>query len=162
MVNQSRPAQLIWVVDDGSMTDYSALARHWVGSWPNGTEVRWSRQRNEGKRRAHARVFESVPEADVFVTVDSDTTLERRALEEGLKPLQSRRVMSVAGIEMGFNANVNLLTRLQSSLQRGVVGGRRHVHEPRPVRAVPGGDGPRVLAGLPGRDILRPTGDIGR
>jgi hyaluronan synthase len=117
MVNQSRPAQLIWVVDDGSMTDYSALARHWVGSWPNGTEVRWSRQRNEGKRRAHAGVFESVPEADVFVTVDSDTTLERRALEEGLKPLQSRRVMSVAGIEMGFNANVNLLTRLQSSLQ---------------------------------------------
>jgi hyaluronan synthase len=117
MVNQSRPAQLIWVVDDGSMTDYSALARHWVGSWPNGTEVRWSRQHNQGKRRAHARVFESVPEADVFVTVDSDTTLERRALEEGLKPLQSRRVMSVAGIEMGFNANVNLLTRLQSSLQ---------------------------------------------
>ncbi len=117
MVNQSRPAQLIWVVDDGSMTDYSALARHWVGKWPNGTEVRWSRQSNQGKRQAHARVFESVPEADVFVTVDSDTTLEGHALEEGLKPFQNRNVMSVAGIEMGFNANVNLLTRLQSSLQ---------------------------------------------
>ena len=117
MVNQSRPAQLIWVVDDGSMTDYSALARHWVGKWPNGTEVRWSRQSNQGKRQAHARVFESVPEADVFVTVDSDTTLEGHALEEGLKPFQNRNVMSVAGIEMGFNANENLLTRLQSSLQ---------------------------------------------
>src|SRR5262249_23807507 len=116
-VNQSRPAQLIWVVDDGSLTDYSALARHWVGTWPNGTEVRWSRQSNQGKRQAHARVFESVPEADVFVTVDSDTTLDRRALEEGLKPFQSRKVMSVAGIEMGFNANTNFLTRLQSSLQ---------------------------------------------
>jgi hyaluronan synthase len=117
MVNQSRPAQLIWVVDDGSMTDYSAVARHWVGVWPNGTEVRWSRQPNQGKRRAHAVVFELVPEADIFVTVDSDTTLERRALEEGLKPFQSRKVMSVAGIEMGFNANPNVLTRLQSSLQ---------------------------------------------
>jgi hyaluronan synthase len=117
MVNQSRPAQLIWVVDDGSMTDYSAVAQHWVGTWSNGTEVRWSRQPNQGKRQAHAKVFERVPEADIFVTVDSDTTLERRALEEGLKPFQSRKVMSVAGIEMGFNANVNLLTRLQSSLQ---------------------------------------------
>jgi hyaluronan synthase len=116
-VNQSRPAQLIWVVDDGSVCDYSALARHWVGEWPNGTHVRWSRQANRGKRQAHAKVFESVPEADVFVTVDSDTTLDLRALEEGLKPFQSRRVMSVAGIEMGFNANVNFLTRLQSSLQ---------------------------------------------
>jgi hyaluronan synthase len=117
MVNQSRPAQLIWVVDDGSVTDYSALARHWVGNWPSGTEVRWSRQSNQGKRQAHARVFESVPEADVFVTVDSDTTLDRHALEEGLKPFQSRKVMSVAGIEMGFNANTNFLTRLQASLQ---------------------------------------------
>ncbi|HEX6932446.1 MAG TPA: glycosyltransferase [Streptosporangiaceae bacterium] len=117
MVNQSRPAQVIWVVDDGSMTDYSAVARHWVGTWSNGTEVRWSRQPNRGKRQAHAAVFESVPEADIFVTVDSDTTLESRALEEGLKPFQSRKVMSVAGIEMGFNANANVLTRLQSSLQ---------------------------------------------
>jgi Glycosyltransferase like family 2 len=117
MMNQSRPAQLIWVVDDGSKTDYSALARYWVGMWPNGTEVRWSRQPNQGKRRAHASVFESVPEADIFVTVDSDTTLDRRAIEEGLKPFQSRRVMSVAGIEMGFNANENFLTRLQCSLQ---------------------------------------------
>jgi hyaluronan synthase len=117
MVNQSRPAQLIWVVDDGSTSDYSAIARHWVGTWSNGTQVRWSRQHNQGKRRAHAKVFESVPDADIFVTVDSDTTLERHALEEGLKPFQSRKVMSVAGIEMGFNANVNVLTRLQSSLQ---------------------------------------------
>ncbi|MDR2988277.1 MAG: glycosyltransferase family 2 protein [Nocardiopsaceae bacterium] len=117
LVNQSRPAQLIWVIDDGSVNNYSALARHWIGTWPNGAEVRWSRQSNQGKRRAHARVFESVPEADVFVTVDSDTTLDRRALEEGLKPFQSRKVMSVAGIEMGFNATVNFLTRLQSSLQ---------------------------------------------
>src|SRR5207245_10925873 len=30
IVNQSRPAQMIWVVDDGSMTDYSAVARHWA------------------------------------------------------------------------------------------------------------------------------------
>jgi hyaluronan synthase len=117
LVNQSRPADLIWVVDDGSAADYSALERHWTGSHPGGTQVRWSRQSNQGKRRAHAVVFGAVPEADIFVTVDSDTTLEHRALEEGLKPFARRSVMSVAGIEMGFNASVNVLTRLQCSLQ---------------------------------------------
>ena len=117
IMNQSRPVELIWVVDDGSTTDYTALEQHWAGKWANGTEVRWSQQPNLGKRRAHARVFGSVPRADVFVTVDSDTTLDRRAIEEGLKPFASRNVMSVAGIELGFNAHENLLTRLQCSLQ---------------------------------------------
>jgi hyaluronan synthase len=117
LVNQSRPPQLIWVVDDGSQTDYTTLRRYWERTWHTGTEIRWTRQQNQGKRRAHAVVFEAVPEADIFVTVDSDTTLERRAIEEGLKPFWNSGVMSVAGIEMGFNATTNLLTRLQCSLQ---------------------------------------------
>jgi hyaluronan synthase len=117
LMNQTRPPQLIWVVDDGSKVDYSEVASYWVGTWSNGTEIRWTRQRNQGKRRAHSYVFERVPEADIFITVDSDTTLEHRAIEEGMKPFQSRKVMSVAGIEMGFNANANFLTRLQCSLQ---------------------------------------------
>lgn len=117
LVNQSRPPQIVWVVDDGSTEDYSELQRYWQRSWPCGTEVRWTRQPNQGKRRAHALVFARHSEADIFVTVDSDTTLELHALEEGLKPFRSRGIMSVAGIEMGFNANKNFLTRLQCSLQ---------------------------------------------
>jgi hyaluronan synthase len=117
LINQTRPPQLIWVVDDGSKTDYTELRQYWEKTWPGGTEVRWTRQHNQGKRRSHATVLESVPEADVFVTVDSDTTLDQRAIEEGLKPFQDNSVMSVAGIEMGFNAATNFLTRLQCSLQ---------------------------------------------
>jgi hyaluronan synthase len=117
IINQTRPPQLIWVVDDGSKTDYSQVAGYWAGAWSNGTEIRWTRQSNQGKRRAHAYVFERVPETDIFITVDSDTTLEVRAIEEGLKPFQSRTVMSVAGIEMGFNAYHNFLTRMQCSFQ---------------------------------------------
>jgi hyaluronan synthase len=117
LVNQSRPPQLVWVVDDGSKTDYTPLRQYWTRAWPGGTQVRWTRQHNQGKRPAHALVFAAVPEADIFVTVDSDTTLEWHALEEGLKPFQRSDVMSVAGIEMGFNATVNFLTRLQCSLQ---------------------------------------------
>jgi hyaluronan synthase len=117
LVNQSRPPQRVDVVDDGSRLDYSLLVAHWARVWPGGTVVHWRRQHNQGKRRAHALTFASAPEADVFVTVDSDTTLEFRALEEGLKPFIDSRVMSVAGIEMGFNAYTNFMTRLQSSLQ---------------------------------------------
>jgi hyaluronan synthase len=117
LANQSRPPQLVCVVDDGSHMDYSRLRRHWEGTWPGGPEIRWMRQANQGKRRAHAVVFDAVPDTDIFVTVDSDTTLEYRAIEEGLKPFRSRGVMSVAGIEMGFNATANFLTRLQCSLQ---------------------------------------------
>lgn len=117
LVNQSRPPQLVWVVDDGSATDYTVVQQHWERTWPRGTRICWTRQPNQGKRRAHALVFESDRDADIFITVDSDTTLEHRAIEEGLKPFRSRGVMSVAGIEMGFNAYHNFLTRLQSSLQ---------------------------------------------
>jgi hyaluronan synthase len=117
LANQSRPPQLVCVVDDGSHTDYSVLRRHWEGRWRGGPEIRWMRQANQGKRRAHAVVFDAVPDTDIFVTVDSDTTLEYRAIEEGIKPFRSRGVMSVAGIEMGFNATANFLTRLQCSLQ---------------------------------------------
>jgi hyaluronan synthase len=117
LVNQSRPPQRVDVIDDGSRIDYSELRRHWEGDQPGGARIRWARQTNQGKRRAHCATFASAPEADIFVTVDSDTTLEARALEEGLKPFTDPRVMSVAGIEMGFNAAANTLTRVQSSLQ---------------------------------------------
>jgi len=115
LINQTRPPQRIDVTDDGSKLDYSALQRYWERRWPCGTEVRWGRQVNQGKRRAHSVTFASAPEADIFVTVDSDTSLEHRALEEGLKPFKSRQVQSVAGVEFGFNAYVNFLTRAQAT-----------------------------------------------
>jgi hyaluronan synthase len=117
LVNQSRPPQRVDVVDDGSKLDYTSVRDHWEGTWPGGLRVSWHRQVNQGKRRAHAVTFATSPEADIFVTVDSDTTLEHRALEEGLKPFRRRQVMSVAGIELGFNAYVNFLTRLETTLQ---------------------------------------------
>jgi hyaluronan synthase len=117
LVNQSRPPNRIDVVDDGSRLDYSVLKHYWVRTWPSGTVINWVRQANQGKRRAHANTFAHAPEADIFVTVDSDTTLEHRAIEEGLKPFIDSQVMSVAGIEMGFNAYTNFLTRLQTPLQ---------------------------------------------
>ena len=115
LTNQTRPPDRIDVVDDGSSIGYGHLQRHWEGVWPGGTEVRWIRQRNAGKKHAQAATFTSDPGADIFITVDSDTALAANAIEEGLKPFARRTVMSVAGVELAFNSGVNWLTRTVSA-----------------------------------------------
>jgi hyaluronan synthase len=115
LVNQTRPVNRIDVVDDGSSIGYEHLRQYWEGIWPGGTEVRWIRQRNGGKKQAQAATFTSDPAADIFITVDSDTALAANAIEEGLKPFAHRTVMSVAGIELAFNSGVNWLTRTVSA-----------------------------------------------
>jgi cellulose synthase/poly-beta-1,6-N-acetylglucosamine synthase-like glycosyltransferase len=49
---------------------------------------------------------------DVFVTVDSDSVLDREAVAEGLKPFADPKVTSVAGCVLVLNSRRNLLTRL--------------------------------------------------
>jgi hyaluronan synthase len=115
LMNQTRPPARIDVVDDGSSIGYGHLREHWEGTWPGGTQIRWTRQRNAGKKHAQAATFTSDPDADIFVTVDSDTALAANAVEEGLKPFARRSVMSVAGIELAFNSGVNWLTRTVSA-----------------------------------------------
>jgi hyaluronan synthase len=115
MFAQTRLPGRVEVVDDGSTTDYTALRDYWARNCPAGVAFSWIRQENRGKKRAQARTFGRYGDADIFVTLDSDTALERRALEEGLKPFARRRVQSVAGLELAFNHGKNWLTRLQSS-----------------------------------------------
>jgi hyaluronan synthase len=112
LINQSRPVQLVDVIDDGSDTDYTELREYWVRIWGNGTEVRWTRTVNGGKKEAQGLTFVSDPRADVFVTVDSDTALTHNAIEEGLKPFIDDEVQSVAGMELALNVNTNWLTRI--------------------------------------------------
>jgi hyaluronan synthase len=49
------------------------------------------------------------------VTLDSDTALERRAIEEGLKPFADRRVQCVAGLELAYNHDHNWLTKISGT-----------------------------------------------
>ena len=67
---------------------------------------------NGGKRSAQVATFAGVPEADVFLTVDSDALLDSRAVEEGLKPFADPTVMCVAGVVLALNDRANLLARL--------------------------------------------------
>jgi hyaluronan synthase len=112
LVNSSRPPACVHVVEDGESVNYSRLRSHWTAV-QGPTDVRWERlPQNMGKRWAQSRVFTTHPETDVFITVDSDTTLEYRAIEEGLKPLANPLVASVAGIEEIWNKHTNWLTKI--------------------------------------------------
>ena len=111
---QTRLPNRVDVVDDGStQEDYSAVRDYWLAHHPPSVELTWHRYPNAGKKRAQARTFGSDPVADVFVTLDSDTTLAHNALEEGLKPFADPRVHSVAGIELAWNYSRSLLTRIK-------------------------------------------------
>jgi hyaluronan synthase len=110
LLRQTRPPQVVHVVDDGSNIDYEPLRGHWEGYWPCGTEVQWTRQEvNAGKKAAQGVCF-SRSAADIFVIMDSDTCLDRHAIQEGLKPFADHSVASVAGVELAANARKNWLT----------------------------------------------------
>lgn len=110
LFTQTRPLDWVIVVDDGSTVDYSDVRARWQAH-DSLTHFVWIRQENSGKKHAQAAAFRAVPHADIYATMDSDSALERRAIEEGLKPFARRDVVSVAGLEMAYNLTANILTR---------------------------------------------------
>lgn len=118
MVNQTRPPRRVEFVDDGSdKFDYEDVrAELAVLAWRHPdidfNWVRTERTENSGKRAAQAVTFTSDRHADIFATIDSDTILDPRAIEEGLKPFADPRVTSVAAILLTYNSGKNLLTAL--------------------------------------------------
>ncbi|HEY6275350.1 MAG TPA: glycosyltransferase family 2 protein [Streptosporangiaceae bacterium] len=115
LFHQTRLPDRVQVVDDCSeREDYEEVRAYWLAHHPPHVEFSWVRQaRNLGKKRAQRRTFEGDP-ADVFVTLDSDTTLALNALDEGIKPFADPRVHSVAGLELAWNHDTSLLTRMKS------------------------------------------------
>ena len=114
---QTRLPQQVVVVNDGSARVYSDVHHYWAAHHPAEVDFTWIRQYNRGKRHAQARALEAAHDADIIVTLDSDTALERHAIEEGLKPFADEQVQSVAGLELAFNQNKNWLTRLNGVRQ---------------------------------------------
>jgi hyaluronan synthase len=114
MLAQTRRPDSVHVVDDGSTTGDYALVRAW---WTRaaaaaGIATTWQRTPNGGKRHAQAAGVQASPEADLYITVDSDSCLAPNAVEEILLPFARARVQSVAGIVLATNHRTNLLTRV--------------------------------------------------
>lgn len=111
LFTQTRPPGKVSVVDDGSGVDYSELCAWWEAHHDRRVELEWIRQDNGGKRTAQIATFDR-DSSDILVTIDSDTMLHERAIEEGLKPFADPRVMSVAGLVLALNKHKNLLVKV--------------------------------------------------
>ena len=110
VVAQTRAADEIWVIDDGSADDLCfRMARAVLGGRPGAVVHRLPQ--NQGKRHAQGYAFARTT-SDVVVTIDSDTVLDHAAIEEGLKPFQDPTVKAVAANVRALNHRRNLLTRL--------------------------------------------------
>jgi hyaluronan synthase len=116
---QTHRPRAVWLIDDGCTRDgaaYPILADDLVQeavalARRAGLVVEGHRQANAGKRHAQASAF-SRSDADVFVTVDSDTVLRHDAIEKLLIPFSKRTTMSVAGTACGQNYQRSLFTRV--------------------------------------------------
>jgi hyaluronan synthase len=117
--DQTRPVDRIRVVDDGSidkptgtLITYDATKTWFLNEVAiRGIHGTWDRTVNRGKRHAQMHVLADDP-GDVFVTLDSDSILDREAVAEGLKPFRDPKVKSVAGCVIVLNSRTNLLTRM--------------------------------------------------
>lgn len=104
-----KPAE-VFVVDDGSVDDRSlAVAQRALEGMKGVFLKRFDS--NRGKRQAQGWAFRRTT-ADVILTVDSDTVLNRRCIEEGLRPFKENDVTAVCGNVRVLNRAKNLLTRL--------------------------------------------------
>ncbi|MEW9548245.1 glycosyltransferase [Nonomuraea sp. NPDC050783] len=116
---QSRPVTRVRVVDDGSAdrvtgepVRYDDVRREFEAEAARlGIATTWDRTGNRGKRFAQMHVL-AHDDADVFMTLDSDSVLDRHAVREGLQPFADPRVQSVAGHVLVLNRAATVLTRL--------------------------------------------------
>lgn len=114
LLHQSFPPAEIHVVDDGSTQSTYLEQRDWFirQAAVAGIYATWQRTSNEGKRHAQVHGFRKIRDADLFVTVDSDSMLDAEALHEIVQPFSDPRVMSVAGVILAINNRENLLARV--------------------------------------------------
>jgi hyaluronan synthase len=117
LLDQTRAPQRIFVVDDGTdkvdLGEYEVIEK-WLRNeaFDLGIDVEWRRQANAGKRHAQGACIAGSPTADVVVTVDSDSILDRQAIDQILQPFADLSVNAVGGVVLTANNTTNLLTRL--------------------------------------------------
>src|SRR5262249_50535195 len=108
------PDRIQIVVNGPNPPDYRTVIAEFysLGAFYPQVECSWVQTPVPGKRDAQAITVRDGGQADIFVTVDSDTILDRMAILEGLKPFADPEITSVAAILITFNAHKNFLTRL--------------------------------------------------
>ncbi|MGI5325333.1 glycosyltransferase [Actinomadura nitritigenes] len=118
VLEQSRRVDRVRVVNDGSAdaagepVTFDDVRRDFeAAASVLGIGTSWERTPNRGKRFAQMHALAG-DDADVFVTLDSDSVLDRHAVREGLLPFADPRVQSVGGHVLVLNRTASLLTRM--------------------------------------------------
>lgn len=108
------PNRVEVVVNGPTAPDYGVVIAEFrsIAAFYPQVEASWIRTPVPGKRNAQARTFSDGGQADVFVTVDSDTILDPDAIRNGLKPFADPGITSVAAVMITYNSDRNFLTRL--------------------------------------------------
>jgi hyaluronan synthase len=111
-LEQTRRPNAVVVVDDGSAEDYEAI-RTWflAEAIRGGVRAHWRRTENHGKRHAQVAGSDLEPNADVYITVDSDSMLDRCAVANAMRAFDDPQVQSVAGVILTTNYRGSLLAR---------------------------------------------------
>jgi hyaluronan synthase len=94
---------VIHVVDDGSAVPAVRFLH---------PRVVWHRQSNLGKRAAQVAGLLDEASTDFILTVDSDSIVDKRALEEALRAMSDLRIQAVTATCLVANRTATLLTRL--------------------------------------------------
>lgn len=113
---QTRRPERVRAVDDGS-ADPCIGIRDWflAEARAAGIDATWQRTVNQGKRHAQMTAL-ATDDSDIIVTLDSDSVLDFRALEEGIRPFSDPEVTSVAGLVAVLNTKTNWLTFLTAMM----------------------------------------------
>ncbi|WP_433244294.1 glycosyltransferase [Actinomadura nitritigenes] len=118
VLEQSRRVDRVRVVNDGSAdtaglpVTFDDVRRDFeAAASALGIGTSWEYTPNRGKRFAQMHALAG-DDADVFVTLDSDSVLDRHAVREGLLPFADPRVQSVGGHVLVLNRTASLLTRM--------------------------------------------------
>jgi hyaluronan synthase len=103
LLNGTVVPDVIHVIDDGSVTPVLWFAH---------PRVVWHRTENQGKRAAQIHGLDCESDADFVLTVDSDSIVDRHAVEELLRSMSAPGVQAVTGTCLVRNRTQNLITRL--------------------------------------------------
>ncbi len=113
LLDQDFPPFEIIVVDDASEDDMEAVCRRYARRGL----IRYIRNAAElgrGGRPAASNLGSQLANGDYIVSVDADTTFDRRMIREMVAPFADPRIGVVAGDILVRNEDVNVLTRLQT------------------------------------------------
>lgn len=113
-VNTAYQNKEIIVIDDGSTDNTYKIAQEFA---QKGLIKLIRREQSSGSKAAALNFGSQYATGDIILSIDADTLIERKSLDEMVKYFVNDKVVAVSGnvrIQSGDNGVTNFLTRLQS------------------------------------------------